>query len=95
MDKATVPVLPEYLKRIVDSLDVRGSKVATSLPQRTGSQENIQLQGGNEFGGLGDSVPMKVKERILENPILALGKYSSLIKSNTYHIEIQFLVHEF
>ena len=61
MDKATVPVLPDYIKRIVDSLDVRGSKVATFLPLRSGSQENIQLQGGNEFGGLGDSVPMKVK----------------------------------
>ena len=53
MDKSNVPVLPEYLRRIVDSLEVRSSKVGISLAKDTGSQQNIQLQAGNVFGMLG------------------------------------------
>jgi hypothetical protein len=53
MDKPNIPVLPEYLRKIVDSLEVRSSKVGISLAKDTGSQQNIQLQAGNVFGMLG------------------------------------------
>ena len=62
MDKPTVPVIPEYLKRIIDSLNIRSSKVATSLPAVQGSsQENIQLQGGNLLDMATSFTPLKVK----------------------------------
>lgn len=91
MDKPNNPVLPSYLSAIINSLTVRSPKVSFGSNQGqvssgANSQQNVQLQGGDLMDMFGSFTPLKVKQKILENPILALGKYSSLIKSNIYHI---------
>ena len=53
MDKPNVPVLPEYLRRIINSLEAKNSKVGISSAKDTGSQQFIQLEAGNVSGMLG------------------------------------------
>jgi len=55
----------DYLNKIISSLNVRSSRVSSAPVQPGGSQQNVQLQGGNILDAVSSFTPLKVKEMIL------------------------------
>lgn len=87
MNQPNVPILPSYLDDIRKSLNLRDRRIELfTAPKRFAmleTKEHVPAQ-------ISRFTPLPVKEKILQSSILALGRYSSFIKSGLYFIKIHF-----